>query len=212
MDTYSDLPEPKPEGGSIRESWHEAHDVELDNIDNRLESIKDSFDIREATGIELDLKGDKYGRLGLRRGRDDDDYRSYLLALNSAFEGRGTESGVELAIAAGILTSSQNVELIQDFDMLEYEVVLYDWQPHNSSSVRELAELADPVSVTQREPVHNILATNEFTISTGNTVINSGTELETSTFIISTGDTQNETLNSTDTFGTDVFDGDGTFS
>lgn len=192
MDTYSDLPDPKPEGDSIRKSWHDSHDVELENIDDRLESIKDSFDIREAEGIELDLKGKKFGVLGLRRGRDDDDYRAYLLGLNSAFEGRGTESGVELAIATGILTSSQNVDLIQDFDMLEYEVVLYDWQPHSSTAVRELAELADPVSVDQREPVHNILSTNEFKMSTG--------------------DTQNETLNSIDTFGTGKFDGEDTFS
>lgn len=212
MDTYSSLPEPKPDGDSIRKSWHDSHDVELKNVDDRLESIKDSFDIRQATGIELDLKGKKFGVLGLRRGRDDDDYRAYLLGLNSAFEGRGTKSGVELAIATGILTSSQNVDLIQDFDKLEYEVVLYDWQPHSSTAIRELAELADPVSVDQREPVHNILSTNKFRISTSDTVINSGTELETLEFTISTGDTQNETLNGTDTFGTGRFNGEDTFS
>jgi len=185
-----------------------------DDVDVGVDTARKSSQIRNASNEALDEIGKDYGPLGKRRGRDEAQYRSFLLSLVAAFDGRGTAPGIRTAVAAGVLANVDDVRLIEDESELEYEVVLENgaWAAHSSGTVRELADLADPSVVQQRGPVHNRLPTAEIGISTADTEINSGTELEPAIVGIDAGDTEHKTVNSEDTFGVDRFDGDGTFS
>ena len=170
----------------------DALDDELDELESDTETVQNSLFVRTADGQSLDLIGEDFGQIGQRRGRDDQSYRQFLQTIVPAFDGRGTERDVEVAVAAGIAADPDDVDLIQDFTTQEYEVVLYSWTAHKSGTVRELADLADPVAVDRIDPVHH--------------------QLPTAGVGIDAGDTQHETVNSEDTFGVDRFDGDGTFS
>lgn len=192
----------------------DALDDELRELEQDIEAVQDSLFVETADGQSLDLIGDDFGQIGERRGRDDQAYRQFLQSIVPAFDGRGTERDVEVAVAAGIASSPDDVDLIQDFDNQEYEVVLKNaaWTAHQSGTVRELADLADPVGVDRVDPVHNELPTASVGIGSGSTVINSGTELETAIVGIGAGDTTHETINSEDTLGVGTLDGDGTLS
>lgn len=117
--------------------------------------VQQSLFIESATGQSLELIGDEFGQIGKRRGRDDERYRSFLQGLVPIFRGRGTERDVEVAVAAGVVTERDNIDLRQDFGNNEYEVELFDWSAHQSGVVRELSQLADPVAVDRVDPVHN---------------------------------------------------------
>jgi len=192
----------------------DALDDELTELEDDTEDVQDSLFVETADGQSLDLIGDDFGQIGQRRGRNDQAYRQFLQSIVPAFDGRGTERDVEVAVAAGIASSPDDVDLIQDFDNQEYEVVLKNaaWTAHQSGTVRELADLADPVGVDRVDPVHNELPTASVGIGSGSTVINSGTELETAIVGIDAGDTTHETINSEDTLGVGTLDGDGTLS
>lgn len=196
------------------QQWLGELQAEADALDEDIDATVDSLQVVNATGLELDELGKDFGELGKRRGRPDDQYRAFLLGLVAAFDGRGTPPGVRLAIAVGILASVDDVSLIEDFETQEYEVVLENeaWAPHRSGTVRDLADLADPSVVQLRDPVHNRLVAADIGIASASTIINSGTELETAGIGIDAGDTEHETINSEDTFGTGRFDGESTFS
>lgn len=196
------------------QQWLAELQAAADNLDASVDTARKSSQIRNASNEALDEIGKDFGPLGKRRGRGEEQYRSFLLSLVAAFDGRGTAPGIRTAVAAGILAHVDDVALIEDEDALEYEVVLENaaWAPHSSSTVRELADLADPSVVQQREPVHNRLPIASIGIDAGDTVINSGTTLPTATIGIDAGDTEHETINSEDTFGTGRFDGNDSFS
>lgn len=170
-------------------TWLEEHQAELNRFGDATAGVQDSLQVAHATGDELDRIGADFGVLGRRRGRDDDAYRAYLMSLAAAFDGRGTPPGLRTAVAAGILATSEDVSLIEDFDAQRYEVVLENeaWSAHKSGTVRELAELADPSVVTLREPVHNRLSTATIDLTPGPTAIASGTELSTATVVLAPG-------------------------
>jgi len=208
------LPSPFPlyDDSTDFENWLDAHQTEVDTLADEIGQVENQIHIGTATGQELDLIGEEYGLIGRRRGRDDDSYRSFLISLVASFQGVGTIPGVKEAISSGLLVDDVDVELIEDFAANKYEVKLYDWTAHKSGTVRTLADLADPLAIARRDPVHNILATAVIGIHAGDVQINSGSRSETVAFGIDGDDTQHQTVNSQDTFGTGRFDGDGSFS
>lgn len=190
----------------------DGFDQELERFDESVEDVQDSLQINNAEGQSLDLIGDSYGPLGVRRDRDDEAYRQFLKTLIPAFDGRGTTDDVAIAVAAGLAVDDADVELIEDFDANEYEIILYDWSAHSSATTRELSELADPVGVERRDPVHLILDTAVVEYDVDDTQYGIGITGETAQTVYNVDDTVSETVNSSGTFGTGRFDGEGTFS
>ena len=175
------------------QQWLAELQREADDVDAALDDALNSFQVENADGDALDELGKDYGVLGKRRGRPNEQYRSYLLGLVAAFDGRGTPPGLRLAIAAGVLADQSDVSLIEDFDTQEYEVVLENeaWAAHSSGTVRDLADLADPSVVSLREPVHNRLGQVAVTIATGETASAEMYRAPEGAVGISAGDTTN---------------------
>lgn len=169
----------------------DALDDELRELEQDIDTVQDSLFVETADGQSLDLIGDDFGQIGERRGRDDQAYRQFLQSIVPAFNGRGTERDVEVAVAAGIAVDADNIDLIQDFDNQEYELVLHSWTAHESGTVRELSELADPAGVERRDPVHLISQTAPIDITTADTSIAPGTVSETATPTIATAPSTN---------------------
>jgi hypothetical protein len=135
----------------------ESIQTEVDEFRTDTGDVKDSLFIETAEGQSLDLIGDEFGIIGQRRGRDDTAFRQFLQGLVPAFDGRGTTSDVELAVAAGVTFDTDLVDLREDFSgAREYEVELLDsgWREHRTGTTRELAEIADPVAVDRIDPVY----------------------------------------------------------
>lgn len=146
---------------TIVSRYTEAHDEEFEEIEQQIEHVIESRQIDNATGDELDELGAIYGQLGLRRGRDDDEYRVYLKSIVDAFNGRGSLGGLKFAIASSIGTSTDNIEIIEDFENLKYSIQISNVDASfMSSAINDLAELADP-SVVQLDEAIIILADGE---------------------------------------------------
>lgn len=195
VDLGDRAPYPLPQDDDTTlQQWLAELQAEADEIDTAVDAVLTSVQLGEASGRALDEIGRDFGTLGRRRGRSDPQYRSFLRGLVAAFDGRGTVSGVETAIAAGVLATADDVSLIEDFDTQQYEVVLENeaWSEHRSGTVRELAELADPSVVELREPVHNKLSTATFELIPASVTTFSGTSLDPTTVVISGGPTTKE--------------------
>ncbi len=192
--------------------WIDAHQSEFDKLHQSINQTKDQIHIDTATGLELDLIGREYGILGQRRGRDDPAYRSYLQTLVSSFQGVGTIPGVKLAISAGLLIDEDEVSLLEDFSENKYEIELTDWTAHETGTVRELADLSDPIAIERLDPIHYILPEIEPRYTVGDTEVATMATLSPAVTKYTVGDTQSKTVDSEETFGTGKFDGEGTFS
>lgn len=133
---------------SVIKRYIDAHDDEIETFEDKLDEVMDSHQIDNATGDELDEIGKIFGRLGKREGRDDQDYRIYLKTIVQAFNGRGTVPGIISAVAAGLGEPEESIEVTEDYQNLEYDIIIKDWPSHKGSTVEELADLAD-ASVAQ---------------------------------------------------------------
>jgi hypothetical protein len=131
----------------------DAIQSEFDILRNDTDAVQDSLFLPTASGQSLDLIGEELGLIGRRAGRPDEEYRQFLQGVVPIFAGRGTRNDVEVAIAAGVANSPDEVNLTEDFDNREYQIRLLDWVKHKSGTTRELAELADPPTVARVEPV-----------------------------------------------------------
>jgi len=132
----------------------EAIQSEFDEFKSDTESVQDSLFVNSADGGSLDQIGADFGLIGRRRGRDDTAYRQFLRSVVPAFDGRGTERDVEVAVGAGVARAPRFVDLRQDFSDREYQVELFDWSAHRTGTVHDLADLADPVAVDRVPPVY----------------------------------------------------------
>ena len=146
------------DNGTLQQ-WLAELQVEAGDVDVAIDAVLESVQPQAASGRTLDELGRDFGPLGRRRGRDDPQYRSFLLGLVAAFDGRGTLPGLETAIAAGVLATVDDISIAEDFDTQQYEVTLKNeaWSAHQSGTIRSLADLADPSVVELREPVLDIL-------------------------------------------------------
>lgn len=185
----------------------DALDDELTELEDDTEDVQDSLFVETADGQSLDLIGDDFGQIGQRRGRDDQAYRQFLQSIVPAFDGRGTERDVEVAVAAGIASSPDDVDLIQDFANQEYEVELFDWSAHQTSTVHELADLADPVAVDRIDPLFYYSEAAGVGVDASTTAIDSGTTLNAGLVGYGGGEATGETINSDDAVGTALVDG-----
>jgi len=111
-----------------------------------------------------------------------------------AFDGRGSEQDVAVAVGAGVARAPRFVDLREDFDAREYEVELFNWSPHRSGTVHDLADLADPVSVDRVDPVH--LFSEEIAVGVTAAATESGIETvaETQPLGVTAGATTAETI------------------
>lgn len=128
--------------------YTEAHDEEFEFLDSEIEDAISSRQINNASKEELDRIGAIFGELGERRGRDDPDYKIFLRTIVQSFNGRGTIEGLRFAAAAGLGTDTDNVSITEDYENLEYNLIIDDWPSHRGSVVEDLADLADPSVVT----------------------------------------------------------------
>jgi len=125
----------------------------------------------------LDRVGALFGDVGERSGRNDVDYRQYLQSLVEAFRGTGEKKSIRKVVGSAIVLSSieqddvlkrgqiddellteetslelataaQNVEVEENFEELEYDLRLSDWDVHAVSSLVDIANVADPSGVT----------------------------------------------------------------
>jgi len=131
----------------------EAIQAEFDTFRSDTEEVSDSLFVNTADGDSLDQIGADFGAIGRRRGRSDVVYRQFLRSLVPAFNGRGTERDVEIAVAASVARDPTVVDLRQDFGNREYQIELFDWSAHRTGTIRELADIADPVAVDRIDPV-----------------------------------------------------------
>lgn len=166
---------------AIFKQWLGVHQDHLDSLAAEIAKVKQARSIDFATGVELDLHGATWGRLGRRRGRGDGEYRQFLKTLDAAFSGIGRQQDIETAVAAVAVVDSEFVHSpeyrhgIETTDgpgstldrpltndegtaayggaPLEYGLRLFDWGAHPPGGVRDLADLADPAAIALRDPV-----------------------------------------------------------
>jgi hypothetical protein len=172
----------------------ESIQAEFDEFRDDTSEVKDSLFVETAEGQSLDLIADEFGIIGQRRGRGDTAFRQFLQGLVPAFDGRGTTSDVELAVAAGVTFDTDLVALREDFQNREYEVELLDsgWRPHRTGTTRELAEIADPVAVDRIDPVYLFTEPASVAFRAGDVETGIETETEQGTVVIDGSDTQAE--------------------
>jgi hypothetical protein len=172
----------------------ESVQAQFDEFRDDTADVKDSLFVETAEGQSLDLIGDEFGIIGQRRGRDDTAFRQFLQGLVPAFDGRGTTSDVELAVAAGVTFDTGLVTLREDFQNREYEVELLDsgWRSHRTGTTRELAEIADPVAVDRTDPVYLFTEPASVAFRAGDVETGIETVTDPGEVIISGGDTQSE--------------------
>lgn len=194
------------------QQWLAELQAEADELDEGLDAVLESLQVPNADDGALDELGKDHGRLGQRRGRSDSQYRAFLLSLVAAFDGRGTAPGIRTAIAAGVLADKSAIALVEDTDALEYEVVLSAWDAHQTGTIHELADLADPSVVQRRDPLHYRLAAAVTEYTVGDTAIPPMTTLADAVTRYTASDTDSRTVDSAGTFGTGSFDGTESFS
>lgn len=185
----------------------DAIDDELQELQNDTGDVQDSLFVNTADGQSLDLIGDDFGLIGQRRGRDDEAFRQFLRSIVPAFDGRGTERDVEVAVGAGVATDPDEIDLIQDFANREYQVELFEWSAHQTSTVHELADLADPVAVDRIDPLFYYSEAARVGVDASTTAIDSGTTLDTGAVGCGANDSTQQTINSDDAVGTALVDG-----
>jgi hypothetical protein len=132
----------------------EAIETQIDELRGDTESVADSLAVETAAGESLDQIGADFGLIGRRRGRTDVAYRRFIQSLVPAFEGRGTENDVRIAVAAAVAADAGQIDLREIFSAREYQVELFDWTAHQTGTVHELADLSDPVAVDRVDPLY----------------------------------------------------------
>jgi hypothetical protein len=164
---------------------------EFDELQNDTDAVQDSLFLPTASGQALDLIGEEFSLVGRRAGRSDAEYRQFLEGLVPVFSGRGTEKDVEISVAAGV-SNPNDVDLLQDFQNLEYQIELLDWIPHESGTTRELAELADPPAVDRVDPVILFSDVANVRLSPADTKVGDATVSQTANIQVSENDTKSQ--------------------
>lgn len=133
---------------SVISRYTDAHDDDLETTITDLEQVIESHQVDNATGRDLDRIGALFGELGRRRDRSDEEYRALLKSIIQSFKGRGTRPGMKFAIATGIGTDTDNIEIREDFDQTGYEIIIENVDTDFVSSVvNDMAQLADPSGI-----------------------------------------------------------------
>jgi hypothetical protein len=153
VDDY--LPEvfPLDQEGRIITRYVDAHDTEMEGFDGAISYTKLSHYVEEADGSDLERVGRLFGPLGAKGTRSTSEYRTYLSNLINSFNARGTLSGLQFAVAAAASAEPENVIIDEDFVNNEYSITIQNTESNFlSSTINELAQLADPSGVELAEP------------------------------------------------------------
>lgn len=135
---------------SIISRYIDAHEEELNNVDEALQEVINNKFIDTASGEALDELGKLFGpTIGKRRGRSDEQYRIYLKSIVQSFVSRGTVNGIKLAISAATEVPLDDIQINEDFDKVQYEIQLQAATPVTVKLLEEVAEIADPSGVDQ---------------------------------------------------------------
>jgi hypothetical protein len=165
---------------------------EFEQFQSETDAVQNSLFLPTASGQSLDLIGVEFGLTGRRANRSDAAYREFLQGLVPIFNGRGTEKDVEVAVAAGVANNPTDVDLDQDFQNRTYQVELLDFEPHQSGTTRDLAELADPPAVDRVEPVQLLSEPTTVAVATTDTQVGIETILTPIDVFVSETDTDSE--------------------
>lgn len=130
-----------------------AYDYDLDDVGGRLDGVFDTKSINLAVGDELDRLGATFGEIGSRRGRGDEEYRSFLRSVVHAFNANGTAWDIQFAVAAALRGDPENVVVTEDTELVGFEVDIKELgESAMTSSLNELIELASPSGVKLLSP------------------------------------------------------------
>lgn len=126
----------------------------ISGLEKDIVSVVESRQINNAVDEDLDRIGAIFGQLGKRQGRNDNDYRAYLKSIVESFSGRGSRAGLKFAIAAAVGTTPDNIEIQENIEDLSYTVIVSNVDTEFiSTSIDELADLADPSGVELEEAI-----------------------------------------------------------
>lgn len=132
---------------SIISRFLESGEEEFHHIDHAIDEIIDSKLVDRADGQELDKLGKLFGEVGQRRGRQDPAYRTYLKSVVQSIISRGTIPNIKEAIAAATGIDVDTIVIDEDFVDVEYDVIIPPNSPHQTGTIADIAEVADPSGV-----------------------------------------------------------------
>lgn len=155
--TFGDLfIEPYPQHPrSYFQRWLAGKQKFFDNLDDEILAAIASVQVDNASGTDLNHVGADFGRLGRRRGRGDTDYRNHIKRIVNAYEGDGTLGAIRFAVSNAVLADEGSVRIDQHYADLEYTLTLSEWEAHEVGTVWELADIADPSVVEQRDLIYD---------------------------------------------------------
>jgi len=140
------------EDDSVFRRYVDAFDEEVEEeYEDAIIEIKLSRQIDNAEGDNLDRLGRLFGPIGRRRGREDDEYRTYLRSIVPVFSGRGQKHAIRNAVAAALAIDVDDVTIDEDFENVEYTIVLTDWPDHAGTTIEDIADIADASGVRQSD-------------------------------------------------------------
>jgi len=135
---------------SIISRYLDAHEDELDDVEEALQEVINNKFVDTASGDALDELGKLFGStIGKRRGRSDEQYRIYLKSIVQSFVSRGTVNGIKLAVSAATEVPLEDIQINEDFTDVEYEIQVQAATPVTVELLEEVAEIADPSGVDQ---------------------------------------------------------------
>jgi hypothetical protein len=135
---------------SIISRYLDAHEDELDGVEDSLKQVINNKFVDSASGDALDELGNLFGpTIGKRRGRNDVQYRIYLKSAVRSFVSRGTVNGIKLAISAATEVPLDDITINENFDNVEYGVQVKAATPVTVELLEQVAEIADPSGVEQ---------------------------------------------------------------
>lgn len=181
---------------SFFKRYTEPFSADLDALGDDLNAIQKSKYIELASGRQLDLIGRGFGDLGLRRNRNDDEYRDYLLTLIRAFDARGTINDITFVTAGLFRVDEEKVTVDEDYHESGFEVRVYDPDVRlDLNSVNELIRLSSPTGVELLSSV-SLIQSHQLLVGGNVPAVNGGVH----TIDLVSG----STMDSSDGLGTDT--------
>lgn len=131
-----------------------AHGEEMEEYEQDINAITLSRQVDNAEGEELDELGRLFGTIGLRRGRSDSAYRSYIKSIVPIFSGRGTKYDVRRAISAALSIPTEDFSIEENFTTVSYAIYIHKWTGHDLNGIRDIAQIADPSGVELTDVIY----------------------------------------------------------
>lgn len=152
--SYFPPPLPTQYEDSIVRQFADIHQQQYNQSDVALEAVRESRQVRNARGKDLNNTADVHGKIARRGTRGDEEYQRFIQSIVPTLQGRGSVSDVNFAIRTVVLApDKESIELTEDFSEQEYSIRIYDWAKHDTRTVHEIADLADPVGVDRTGPI-----------------------------------------------------------